>query len=161
MQTSFATEREVVELLDREFTSLVNSLRRLTTSVTTDLLYRRPPTITIGENILKSTGVIEQSFGGITTNLWDDPFEWTLPETLSTPDLVLEYIAEVEGTRQRAFATFNDDATLLKLISVPSGDQIQLLGLLMQTLVRASDYRGRALATFKMLSDVNASRFII
>ena len=29
-----------------------------------------------------SAGTIEQTFGGITANLWDDPFEWTLPETL-------------------------------------------------------------------------------
>jgi hypothetical protein len=27
----------------------------------------------------------EQTFGGITTRLWDDPFEWTLPEKALPP----------------------------------------------------------------------------
>ena len=37
-----------------------------------------------GEYILRSAAAVEQTFGGITTRLWDDPFEWTLPEALST-----------------------------------------------------------------------------
>jgi hypothetical protein len=33
------------------------------------------------EQILRSARIVEQVSGGITANLWDDPFEWTLPET--------------------------------------------------------------------------------
>ena len=161
MQISPASPRTAVDLLDREFVSLLDSLHALTSSVPADLLYRRPPAVTIGENILKSAGVVEQTFGGITTNLWDDPFEWTLPETLSTPVHILEYLSEVETTQSRAFASIVNDDMLLKFIPVPSGNPCLLLELLVQTLNRASDYRGRAVATLKMLSDVSAAGFII
>ena len=142
-------QRTIIDLLDREFTSLIEALGLLTKSVPSDLLYRRPPTPTVGEHILKSAGVVEQTFGGITTNLWDDPFEWTLPETLSTTDRILEYLSEVDATRSRGFASFADDATLLKYIAVPSDTPCQLLELLLQTLTRASDFRGQAVATLK------------
>lgn len=161
MQTTPANKRARVDLFDHEFASLIESLRTLTKSVPPDSLYKPVASLTVGENVLKSAGVVEQTFGGITTNLWDDPFEWTLRETLSTPDLVLKYLSEVETTRQRAFASFADDQTLLKLIAVPSGSSRTLLELLLKTLTLASDYRGRAVATLKMLSGVSASGFII
>jgi len=151
MQTDLASERATIYLLDRSFVSLIDSLRRLTESVPPDLLYRQPPAKTIGEYILRSAAAVEQTFGGITANLWDDPFEWTLPEALSTPELILDYLSEVETTRARAFASFVNDKALLKYIAVPSGDPCQLLELLVQTLCRAFDYRGRASATLKML----------
>ena len=47
------------------------------------------PINSCGEYILRSAGKIEQTFGGNTTKLWDDPFEWTLPEQLSTNQLIL------------------------------------------------------------------------
>ena len=161
MQTLFSTERAVVTLLDQEFAALSESLRKLTKSVPADLLYRQPPLPTIGENILKSAGAVEQTFGCITANLWDDPFEWTLPETLSTPDLILEYLSEVETTRLRAFSSFVNDDALLKYIAVPSGKPCSIMELLLQTISRACDYRGRAAATLKLLSDVHAPGFII
>lgn len=158
---SHSTERTVVNLLDQEFVKFNESLYALTRSVPVDLLYRQPPSHTIGENILRSAGAVEQTFGGITANLWDDPFEWTLPETLSTPDLILEYLSEVETTRLRAFSSFVNDDTLLKYIAVPSGKPCSILELLVQTISRACDYRGRAAATLKLLSDVHAPGFII
>ena len=156
-----STERAVVNFLDREFVSFNESLYALTRSVPADLLYRQPPSHTIGENILRSAGAIEQTFGGITANLWDDPFEWTLPETLSSPDLILEYLSEVETTRLRAFSSFVNDDALLKYIAVPSGKPCSILELLLQTINRACDYRGRAAATLKLLSDVHTPGFII
>ncbi|HEX2269316.1 MAG TPA: hypothetical protein VHH35_07275, partial [Pyrinomonadaceae bacterium] len=57
--------------------------------------------------ILRSAAVIEQTFGGLTANLWDDPFEWTLPETLSTPELVIEHLSEVDALRQRFFSSID------------------------------------------------------
>jgi hypothetical protein len=115
----------------------------------------------VGVGILKSAGVLEQAFGGITANLWDDPFEWTLPETLSTPALVLEYLAEVDSAKERAFSSFVDDSALEKLIVLPSGDSCSLLQLITKTLQRAREYCVQAKATLKMLSDASASGFII
>ena len=122
--------REIVQHIDEEFASLIRSLKDLARSV--------PP-----ENLLRSAAAIEQMCGGLTANLWDDPFEWTLPETLSSADRIIEYLSEVDLARQRAFASI-DDAALSKYIAVPSGESRQLISVLLETLVRASEYRGRA-----------------
>jgi hypothetical protein len=133
-------KRETVNNLDREFASLIDSLKDLVRSVPADLLYRNPPAVSIGEKILRSAAAIEQTCGGLTANLWDDPFEWTLPETLSNADLIVEYLSEVDATRERAFSSIVDDSALSKYISVPSGEPQLLIDLLRQTLAKAGDY---------------------
>lgn len=153
--------RQIVNHLGQEFANLINSLSDLVRSVPTDLLYRNPPAVSIGENLLRSAAAIEQTCGGLTANLWDDPFEWTLPETLSNADLISEYLSEVDLARQRAFNSMLDDSALSKYISVPSGEPRLLVSLLLETLVSASDYRGRAVATSKILSGEGAPGFII
>ena len=126
------TDREIVQHIDKEFASLIKSLKDLARSGSSDLHY-----------ILRSAAAIEQMCGGLTANLWDDPFEWTLPETLSSADLVVEYLSEVDLSRERAFNSI-DDVALTKYISVPSGEERLLISLLLETLVKASDLRGRA-----------------
>ena len=125
------TEREIVEQIDQAYAELIVSLKDLARSV--------PP-----ENLVRSAAVIEQMCGGLTANLWDDPFEWTLPETLSNADRVIEYLDEVDLARQRTFDSI-DDAALRKYIAVPSGESRQLVSVLLKTLVKASEYRGRAM----------------
>jgi hypothetical protein len=159
-----SASRTVVALLDREFQNLLVQLQTLATSLEPDLIYRRPTAATvhtIGDCILKSAAVAEQVFGGVTTNLWDDPFEWTLPEALSDEKRILEYLAEVDQARQRAFAFIADDASLLKDISVPSGDSLPLAKVLLDALVRAYTAYGQAVATHKIFSAVGSSGFII
>ena len=124
------TDREIVQHIEQEFASLISSLKDLARSV--------PP-----ENVLRSAAIVEQMCGGLTANLWDDPFEWTLPETLSNVDRVIEYLSEVDLARQRAFNSI-DDVALTKYVSVPSGESRLLIGVLLETLVRASEFRGRA-----------------
>jgi len=139
------TERQIVQHFEQQFSELIESLKDLVRSVPTELLYRHPPAVSIGENILRSAAVVEQTCGGLTSNLWDDPFEWTLPETLSNPDLVVEYLSEVDAARQRAFSSIQDDSALTKYISDPSGERL-LISLLLETVVKAAEFRGRALA---------------
>jgi hypothetical protein len=134
----------VVNALDGAFANLIDSLKELVRSVDPEVLYRHPPAFSIGEQILRSAAVIEQTFGGLTANLWDDPFEWTLPETLSMPESIVQYLSEVDSTRQRFFSSIASDGALGKFVSVPSGESKTLIELLLDTLVRASDYRGRA-----------------
>ena len=153
--------RALVDHLDREFTRLIENLKQLVNSVTSDLLYCRPPSVTIGENLLRSAAALEQTFGGLTANLWDDPFEWTLPETLSTAELINEYLSEVDDARARAFRSITGDRELTKYISGPSGEPQQLFAVLLETLVKASDYHGRAVATLKMLFGEGAQKGII
>jgi hypothetical protein len=153
--------RDIVNHLEREFIRLISSLKNLVGSVPFDLLYQTPPSVSIAENILRSAAVIEQTCGGLTANLWDDPFEWTLPETLSTADRIVEYLSEVDVARERAFASIVADGALTKYITVPSGEPRLLVSLLVETLVTASDYRGRAVATSKILFGDGATGFII
>jgi hypothetical protein len=153
-------DREIVQHLDRQFGDLISSLKDLASSVPTNLLYRNPPATSIGECILRSAARIEQTCGGLTSNLWDDPFEWTLPETLSNSDLVVDYLCEGDRLRQLAFNSITDDSALTKYISAPAGER-QLVNVLLETLVEAADYRGRAVATIKILSGEGAARFII
>lgn len=142
----------MVNALDQAFARLIESLKDLVRVADQDLLYRHPPTVSVGEQILRSAAAIEQTFGGLTANLWDDPFEWTLPETLSTSALVIEHLSEVDALRRRFFSSIDGDGALSKYVSTPSGEPRLLVELLVETLARASDYRGRALATFKILS---------
>jgi hypothetical protein len=153
--------REIVESLDREFARLHAKSCAVIAKTPVDILYGVPATAgvtssnsSVGESVLRCAAAIEQTFGGITANLWDDPFEWTLPEYLSTPGKVNEYLVDVEVTRQRAFSSFADDACLLKHVAVPSGETRPLIDLLLETLLRAADYQGQALFALNTLSVV-------
>ena len=125
------TDREIIHQIDQTFAALIAGLKDLARSVP-------------AENLVRSAAAIEQMCGGLTANLWDDPFEWTLPETLSNADRVIEYLDEVDLARQRTFDSI-DDAALSKNIAVPSGESRQLISVLLNTLVKASEYRGRAM----------------
>jgi len=139
-------ERAIVESLDREFAHLYVSWCAAIADTPPDLLYAEPtpsqqlPSASIGECVLRSAAAVEQTFGGITANLWDDPFEWTLPEYLSTPARMRDYLDEVEETRRRAFSSFTDDDCLRKQVAIPSGETVLLINLLKETLARAAAY---------------------
>ena len=159
--------REIVQSLDREFARLHLRSCALIDNTPGEILYSAatsPETgslASVGENVLRCAAAVEQTFGGITSNLWDDPFEWTLPEYLTTPAKVIEHLAEVEMTRQRAFSSFDDDSCLLKHVATPSGGTRPLVELLLETVVRAAGYQGRAVATLKFLSGISTPGFII
>ena len=156
------TERLVVESLDREFARLHVHSCAMLEQISDDTLYlANNSERSVGESILRCAAEIEQTFGGITANLWDDPFEWTLPEHLSTKSKVLEHLGEVEALRQRAFTSFSDDACLSKHVATPSTETQPLIELLRQTLLRASDHQAQARATLKNLSVIGPPGFII
>ncbi|MBC8029679.1 MAG: hypothetical protein H7Z16_06175 [Pyrinomonadaceae bacterium] len=161
----------IVDSLDREFARLHLRSRTIIESTPADILYasggendpesRGNASRSVGESVLRSAAAIEQTFGGITSNLWDDPFEWTLPEYLSTPVKVVDHLEEVEAVRRRAFSSFADDGCLLKRVATPSQDTNPLIGLLLDTLVRASFFQSQAAATLKNLSGISTVGFII
>ena len=146
--------------LDAQFAGLHARSVALLRAIPADRLYWQPrephgtqPLYSCGEHLLRAAASVEQTFGGITASLWDDPFEWTLPETLSTPQLVEEYLHEAEATRQRGFATIGGDRELSQEIAVPAGGTRTLFDLILETLARASHHQGRAFATFRLFSD--------
>lgn len=142
-------ERIVIESFDTEFERLHARSCRLIENTPQAKLYgdlEATVSASVGVLVLRSAGVVEQTCGGIASNLWDDPFEWTLPETLSSSARVIEYLGEVEETRKHAFACIAGDGDLLKKIATPSGEMRPLIGLLLETLVQALQFQGRAAA---------------
>ena len=127
---------------DREFLRLQSEWRELIQRIEPEEIYQRSSAheLSIGEQVLRSARAVEQTFGGITASLWDNPFEWTLPENLATPEKLLQYFDEVEATRQRGFALFKYDEDLMKEVMTPSGT-MQLGSLLLDTLVRARHHQ--------------------
>lgn len=166
--TQISIERTVIESFDDQFARLHARSCQLIEATPAEILYEdkratkfEAASQSVGACVLRSAGAVEQTFGGITSNLWDDPFEWTLPETLPTPARVLEYLREVEETRKHAFASFAGDVDLLKEIATPSGGMRPLIHLLHETLMRALEYQGRAAVIQAGLSNTQPSGFII
>jgi hypothetical protein len=135
---------------DNEFLRLQSEWRELIQAIEPQKIYQRSTVreLSPGEHLIRSAGAVEQAFGGITANLWDDPFEWTLPENLTSPEKLLEYFDEVQATRQRGFELFKNDEDLMKDVMTPSG-RMQLASLLLDTLVRARHHQLKAQETFK------------
>lgn len=145
--------RQSIESLDQQFKNLHQQSCDLVSRLSRESLYAKPAGMTesCGERVLRSAAVVEQAFGGLTANLWDDPFEWTLPETLNTPTKVGEYLDEVETTRRHAFSALADDGDLSKSIMTPTG-RTELLPFLLDTLKRAGHHLQRAESVFHKLN---------
>lgn len=144
---------DLISWFDREFARLEQAWRELIQATDDERLYQidNQQNLSVGEQVLKSARIVEQTFGGITANLWDDPFEWTLPENLTTSDKLLAYLGEVEDARGRGFALFQSDQDLLKTIMTPAGST-QVISLLLDTLVRARHHQLNAQERFKTTS---------
>lgn len=138
---------------DREFLRLQSEWCEQIQAIEPEKIYQRPTAheSSFGEYVVRSARAVEQTFGGITAGLWDDPFEWTLPENLTTPEKLLEYFDEVEATRQRGFALFKNDEDLMKEVMTPSG-KMQLASLLLDTLVRARHHQLKAREVYKQIN---------
>jgi hypothetical protein len=150
----------LIQILDKQFLDLHNRSCALLLKIPEDKLYWQPreynslfPVISFGESILRSAAAVEQTFGGITTRLWDDPFEWTLPEFLSTKEKVLQYLEEVEQTRKRGFLLFTSDEDLKKQIPAPVKLK-PLFQILLETLARAENFQGRASIILQLLQEI-------
>ena len=146
--------RESIERLEAQFADLHTRWHELIADLRGELLYANPDgsARSCGEEVLRSAAIVEQSFGGLSANLWDDPFEWTLPETLNTAARVLEYVDEVDATRRQAFESFKSDDDLAKEIMTPAGSS-QLLPFLLDTLKRARHHHERAVTIYELLKD--------
>ena len=152
---------QIVESLDREFRQLHGRGLALVRLVPAERLYWQPraappgalPVYSCGEHLLRAAASVEQTFGGVSENLWDDPFEWTLPEALPTPAHVAGYLDEAEATRRRAFQALRSDADLAKEIATPACGMRTLFALAAEALVRAAHHQGCAYATFRLFSD--------
>ena len=159
MQAVRFVMKTLLNSFDQQFLRLHERSRTFLTKVPDDMLFKQPRKLertyamfSCGEYILRSAAAVEQTFGGITTKLWDDPFEWTLPEKLSSVTAVVEYLEEVEETRQSGFRFFTSDADLTR--EMPSPEKLRMIfSILLDTVARAEHFQGRAFAVFQMFSD--------
>lgn len=155
--------RHQVESLETRFADLHRRLRELVARVPAERLYWQPretgalfPVNSCGEYVLRSAAAVESTCGGITTRLWDDPFEWTLPESLSTPALLAGYLDEVDDARRRAFAFLVSDDDLRRMIPAPESLRT-IFDVLLDALLRGEHFYGRACGVFRVFSDEKIS----
>lgn len=154
----------VLSAIELQFTALDRRSRELLTLLAPDTLYKRPRVLekpmtpfSCGEYVLRSAAMVEQTFGGITTRLWDDPFEWTLPEKLSKIADIVNYLDEVDATRRNGMGFFTSEDDLLREMPAPER-VLPIITILLDTLARANHYQGRAFAVFQMISDAKLPR---
>ena len=156
--------KQLTEILKERFVHLHDRSCAFVQKIPLEKLYWQPretndlfPVSSCGEYILRSAGAVEQTFNGLTTKLWDDPFEWTLPEELSTAALMTDYLAEVEQTRFNGFTLFKSDEDLQR--EMPAPEKLKtIFEILLETVARSEHFQGRAFAIFQMFSDEKLPR---
>lgn len=152
-----------IEIFESHFRRVHERSCEFVSIIPSEKLFWKPPiestfeTYSCGEYLLRSAAAVEQTFGGITARLWDDPFEWTLPEELANRDKIIEYLHEVEATRKKGFAYLASDADLSKKIPAPE-KLTPIFELLLGTIARAEHFQGRAFSIFQMFSPVKLPR---
>ncbi len=157
MWPHFSFMRSLIDKFESQFRSLHERSVNFAESAAEDLLFRRPSPaqetiggLTVGESIIRSAAIVEMTFGGITRRLWDDPFEWTLPEALGSTAKIIGYLGEVETLRISGFGFFADDADLSRAIPAPK--ELRTLGaILLDTIARAEHFQGRSFALYQAL----------
>lgn len=154
----------IISHFDQRFVLIDSRSRDLLAKLDEELLYQRPRQLansmapfSCGEYILRSAAMVEKTFGGITTRLWDDPFEWTLPEKLNNIARIVDYLDEVEVTRRKGFAFFTSDDDLNR--EIPSPEKLRPIAeILLDTIGTAEHFQGRSFAIFQMISDTPLPR---
>jgi hypothetical protein len=156
--------KNLIASLDAQFNKLHCRSSEFVPIIPPDKIYwqprqavNAPPVYSCGEYLARSAGAVEQTCNGLAAKLWDDPFEWTLPEQLSTNEKILAYLGEVEETRLRSFTLFKSDEDLQREIPAPETMKT-IFALLLETLARAENYQGRAFAAFRLFSDAKLPR---
>ena len=151
--------RMLIESLDRRFAALEVQLRELISRLPEDKLFNKPVSddrtlidFSVGGCVIRSAAMIEQVFLGLTRRLWDDPFEWTLPEKLNSPTAIIDYLGEVGEARVNGMAFLKSDADLSR--QLPAPEKLRpIFDVLVEALVRAEHYHGRAAAICRIVTE--------
>lgn len=135
-------ERKKIEDFEREFATLHKNALELLDAFPEDRLFSKTvlndETISFGVELIRSAAEVEKAFGGITTRLWDDPFEWTLPEELSDKSAIKNYLEEVKSARLNGFKFLKNDDDLNKLIPAP--EQLLSIAEILKRTIELSKY---------------------
>ena len=149
--------RTLIESLDLRFTDIDGRQRKLLAEITDDKLFWTPISsvdsmilLSVGGAVLRSAAMVEQVFLGITRRLWDDPFEWTLPEKLSNISAITEYLDEVASTRSSGLAFLTSDADLSRQLPAPE-KLMPIFEALVESIAKAENYLGRGEAIRRLI----------
>jgi hypothetical protein len=158
MPAALFSMRTLIESLDSHFAYIDSRQRILLEKIPDEKLFWTPIstgdtliTLSIGGAVLRSAAKIEQAFLGLTRRLWDDPFEWTLPEKLSSKAAIIEYLDEVTATRKGGLLFLTSDADLSRLLPAPE-DLKPILRVLVESIAHAENFLGRGEAVFRLIS---------
>lgn len=150
--------RTLIGSLDAQFADIDTRQRRLLVKTPEDRLFWPPIdssetllTLSVGGAVLRSAAMVEQAFLGITRRLWDDPFEWTLPERLSTTSAILEYLDEVAVARREGLSFLRSDEDLSRALPAPAALK-PIFQVLVEAVARSENFLGRAEAVARILS---------
>jgi hypothetical protein len=153
--------RTLIKSLDVRFAALEGQLRELISGMPEDKLFLKPAAddrslidFSVGGCAVRSAAMIEQVFLGLTRRLWDDPFEWTLPEKLNSPAAIIDYLGEVGEARVKGMVFLKSDADLSR--ELPAPEKLRpIFDVLVEALVKAEHYHGRAEAICRIVTQRN------
>jgi len=153
-----------IEDLAEEFQTVEESIATVLPLIPEEKLYWKPfqspnhlRIYSCGELISHAMGTIEAACNGILNNFWDDPFEWTLRESLPNHHYLGNYIDEVKGVTRETFALLKTE-DLPKKIYLPNGEPTTIGKLLLRTLLHAVHHRGQLYAYIHLFSDAKLPR---
>ncbi len=148
-----------IKIFENKFENLDERLRNIIEKTPDEFLFFQPseialdfPAFSVGSFVLRSAGRVEQTFNGLTAKLWDDPFEWTLPETLSNGKMILEYLDETEQIRRKGFSLFKSDEDLNRELPAPEKMKT-LFEILLETIAEAENLHGQAILIYQFLKN--------
>jgi hypothetical protein len=154
----------LIDTLNNHFADLDKRQRRLINKVPDEKLFWTPVStadtmllLSVGGAVLRSASMVEQAFLGITRRLWDDPFEWTLPEKLSTKASINEYLDEVASTRTNGLSFITSDSDLSRQLPAPESLK-PILQILVESIARSENFLGRGEAVYKLVERASAPK---
>lgn len=131
-------QRQRIEAFETDFEKLHLRALELLDSFPEDRLFEPSGLISFGFEIIRSAAEVEKTFGGITTRLWDDPFEWTLPEQLSEKSSIKNYLEEVRSTRTNGLRFIKHDGELS--LQIPAPEMVLSLSEILNATVTISTF---------------------
>jgi uncharacterized damage-inducible protein DinB len=156
-----------VDALSKEFELLHDNLVEVLDIIPDDKLYWRPfesasflRVYSCGELIGHIGGIIEYAFNGITSNFWEEPFEWITREALPTASHIRKYLEDVARVRRLAFETLVDE-DLPKQVFYPSAAATTIGEIVVATLAHASHHRGQVYAYVHLFSDARLPPIVL
>jgi uncharacterized damage-inducible protein DinB len=148
-----------VEIISGEFERVHRNLIEVLDIIPEDKLYWKPfgsrnfiRVYSCGELISHIGGSIEYVFNGITTNFWEEPFEWITREALPTRSHIAAYLEETARVRRLAFSELKDE-DLSKRVYFPDCSSTTIGEILIRTLTHICHHRGQVYAYVHLLSD--------